>query len=104
MYTYVASKKPGFTFDDIFLMGYAKKVASEWYHLGTQLEVRNMNNIQIINNPTQHKFDKMLQEWLAQQTCTKQEIYKKIYDAMIKMVRIKDAEDFKEKAGIVDIL
>ena len=104
MYTYVASKEPGFTFDDRFLMRYAKQVAPQWDHLGTQLGVRNMNNIQNINNPTQHKFDKMLQAWLAKQTCTKQQMYKKIYDAMRNMDRNKDAEDFKKKAGIVDIL
>ena len=104
MYTHVDSKKPGFTFDDKFLRRYAKKVASEWYQLGTQLGVRNMKNIQNINDPTQHKFDKMLQKWLAKQTCTKQEMYKKIYDTMRNMDRNRDAEDFKEKAGIVDIL
>ena len=102
MYTYVASKEPGFTFDDKFLRRYAKQVAPEWYHLGTHLHVRNMDSIPNIENPTQHKFDKMLQEWLAKQTCTKQEMYKKIYTAMRNMDRNRDAEHFKEKAGIVD--
>ena len=102
MYTYVASKEPGFTFDDSFLRRYAKQVASEWYHLGTHLGVKNMNNIQNIENPIQHKFDEMLEKWLAKQTCTKQEMYEKIYTAMRNMDRNRDAEHFKEKAGIVD--
>ena len=104
MYTYVDSKEPGFTFDDRFLMRYAKQVAPKWDHLGTQLGVKNMDNIPNINNPTQHKFDEMLQEWLGKQTCTKEEMYKKIYKAMRNMDRNRDADHFKKEAGIVDLL
>ena len=85
-------------------MRYAKKVAPQWDHLGTHLRVKNMGNIQNIGNPVQHKFDEMLEKWLAKQTCTKQEMYEKIYKAMRNMDRNRDAEDFKKKAGIVDIL
>ena len=61
-----------------------------------------MNTIQNIDNPVQHKYDKMLQEWLAKQTCTKHEMYLKIYEALKEMELIAAAEVFY-KTAIGDI-
>ena len=62
-----------------------------------------MNNIEKIDNPVQYKYNKMLQKWLAKQTCAKGEMYNKIYKAMKEMDMNAAAEDFKKEA-LVDIL
>ena len=79
-------------------MGVARRVAPVWFRLGIQLGVQGMNTIQNIDNPVQHKYDKMLQAWLAKQTCTKQEIYMKIYDAMKEIELNAAAQEFYKKA------
>ena len=40
----------------------------------------------------------MLQGWLHKQTCSKGEIYKKIYEALIGIELIAAAEEFRKKA------
>ena len=82
----VASKEDGFSFTKNFLIKkVAKMVAPEWYHLGIQLGVKDMNTIQNIDNPVQHKYNKMLQAWLAKQTCSKHEMYSQIFEALKQM-------------------
>ena len=83
-------------------MTIATDVAPYWRELGTQLGVKNMNSIQNIDNPVQYQHDKMLQKWLAKQTCTKDEMYRKIYKAMKEMEMLAAAEQFHKKA-FVDI-
>lgn len=95
----VASKEDGFSFTKKFLIKkVAKKVAPVWYRLGTQLGVKDMNTIQNIDNPVQHKYDKMLQVWLAKQTCTKREMYLKIYEALKEMELNAAAQVFYKNA------
>ena len=57
-----------------------------------------MDNIQNIADPVQYKHDRMLKEWLAKQTCTKDEMYMEIYEAMKEMKMNAAAEDFHTKA------
>ena len=95
----VASKEKGFSFTQKFLIRkVAKKVAPEWYHLGIQLGVEDMNTIQNIDDPVQHQYDKMLQKWLAKQSCTKHEMYLQIYEAMKEMELNAAAEVFYKNA------
>ena len=79
-------------------MTVAPKVAPEWKSLGLQLGVRNIDTIQNIANPVQYKYDKMLQKWLAKQTCTKHEMYLQIYQALKEIELIADAKEFYKKA------
>ena len=51
-----------------------------------------------MNNPTSHKFKEMLQGWLHKQTCSKREIYVKIYEALKSIELNAAAEEFREKA------
>ena len=57
-----------------------------------------MENIRLTNDPTTHKFKEMLRRWLDKQTCSKHEIYVKIYEALIGIELIAAAEEFKKKA------
>ena len=95
----VASKEEGFSFTEKFLIKkVARKVAPQWHRLGIQLGVEDMNSIQNIDNPIQHKYDKMLQTWLAKQTCTKREMYLQIYEALKDMELNAAAEVFYKNA------
>ena len=40
----------------------------------------------------------MLRKWLHKQSCSKREIYKKIYEALIGIELIAAAEEFRKKA------
>ena len=57
-----------------------------------------MDTIQLIENPVQYKYDKMLRKWLDKQNGTKQKIYVKIHTALEEMGMVRAAEDFKAKA------
>ena len=57
-----------------------------------------MSTIPNIDNPVQYQHDKMLLAWLAKQTCTKDEMYRKIYKTMKEMGMNAAAEEFHKKA------
>ena len=76
----------------------ARDITPYWEKVRIQLGVKHQKNTKLTNDPTGRKFEKMLQRWLRQQTCSKREIYMKIYDAMIDVEFIQTAEDFKKKA------
>ena len=76
----------------------AKSIAPYWDDVGIQLGVKHRENIRLTNNPTAHKFKEMLRRWLDEQTCSKREIYVKIYEALIGIELIAAAEEFKKKA------
>ena len=98
-YFYVALRN-GITFNQKYLRNtVAKEIAPYWYDLGLQLlDVKKLNSIQNIDNPTQYKFDRMLEVWVGGQTCTKHEMYKKIHKALIALELNRDAEEFHGKA------
>ena len=76
----------------------AKNIAPYWDNVAIQLGIMHWNNIKLTNNPTSHKFKEMLRKWLHKQTCSKREIYKKIYEALIGIELIEAAEEFRKKA------
>ena len=50
-----------------------------------------------MNNPTSHKFKEMLWRWLQKQSCSKCEICKKIYEALIGIELNAAADEFRKK-------
>ena len=79
----------------------AKEIAPHWDEVGIQLGIKHLNNIKITNNPTYHKFKEMLLEWLEKQTCSKREVYVKLYEALTEIQLNAPAEEFKKKVNKV---
>ena len=80
--------------EDYLINTVAIRIAPFWDNVGSQLGVNNLNNIQHIDDPTQYKFDRMLKRWVGQQTCTKDEVYAKIHDALEGIQLVRAAEEF----------
>ena len=72
----------------------ARDIALHWDRIRIQLGVIELTN----DPPATHKFEEMLRRWLSKQTCSKHEIYKKIYDALIDIWLFTVAKNFKKKA------
>ena len=79
----------------------AKDIAPYWDDVGTQLGVKHLNNIKTNNNPTEHKFKEMLLRWLNKQTCSKREVYMRLYEALVDIELLASAENFKKKVNKV---
>ena len=99
LYVYCVELQRGMKFNKDYLRNtVAKEIAPFWHDVGFQLGVKHLNSIQNIDNPTQYKFDKMLETWVCQQECSKDKVYDKIHKALKGIEMIRAAEKFHSNA------
>ena len=85
------------TFEEYPYHKIARDIAPYWNDVRIQLGIRYQENIKFLTDPITHKFGEMLRRWLRKQTCSKHEIFEKLYNALREIELIATAEIFKMK-------
>jgi len=75
----------------------AEHIAYNWYDIGIELQIDNLDNFKDHARPTRAKFEVMLHDWLKKQTGTRATIVDEFCAAMVQIHLVAPAEEFKNK-------
>lgn len=96
IYLFVFAEHQNFDYDYL-LNTVAEHIASNWYDIGIELQIDNLDNFKDHARPTRAKFEVMLHDWLKKQTGSKATIVDKFCAAMERIDLVTPAEEFFKK-------